>query len=79
MFIDNEKEQVTNLKATFVWFEAVSGLYANLGKSVVYGIKSALNLSCVADMVGCRVRQQIGSITIHKLMEGLVRKECEGV
>ena len=58
IFCGAEKAQVRNVKATILYFEAVSRLKVNFFKSELIGIRTKkLMLLNFADILGCKVGQ----------------------
>ena len=54
IFCDADLDQVLFLHMILIWFEAVSGLKINLGKSELVPIGMVLNLDLLLNVLGCK-------------------------
>jgi hypothetical protein len=55
IFCDADLSQLAHLRSVFLWFEAVSGLRINLGKSEMVPVGEVSNLEELALILGCKV------------------------
>jgi hypothetical protein len=54
IFCDVDPIKLEHLRSVFLWFEAVSGLKINLGKSEIVPVGEVLNLEVLAQILGCQ-------------------------
>jgi exonuclease III len=55
IFCDADPHQLTSLRFVFTWFEAVSGLKINLGKSELVPVGEVSNMGLLVDILGCNL------------------------
>ena len=55
IFCDADPSQLAHLRFVFLWFEAVSSLRINLGKSEMVLVSEVSNLEDLAHILGCKV------------------------
>ncbi len=63
IFCDADPQQLTSLRYVFTWFEAVSGLKINLGKSKLVLVGEVSYMDSLLDILGC----QVGSLPMKYL------------
>ena len=55
IFCDTNPIKLEHLRSVFLWFEVVSGLKINLGKSEMVPVGEVSNLEDLAHILGCKV------------------------
>lgn len=63
IFCDADPDQLTSVCYVFTWFEAVSSLKINLGKSELVPVGEVSNMESLVDILGC----QLGSLPMKYL------------
>ena len=54
IFCENNPDQILHLGFTLTWFEAISGLKVNLGKSKLVPVGEVPNIEALAGILGCK-------------------------